>query len=234
MASTIKSIWQKVIALLNKSKRAGYPVDFGYKEVHVKDEMTCAVYLTMNELKRLNELKGLSKEAAAVRDRFLVGCFTALRISDYRRLTVKDNFVGDFIQVKTCKTGVSVTIPIHPTIREIVARNGGEIPSIPTQQAFGKTIKRVCKKAGIRDKVLWERTVGTKIVRKKMEKWELVASHTARRTGATNMYLAGIPTARIMLLTGHQTEQAFFRYIRIVREENAKTLAEHNFFKGKY
>ena len=36
---------------------------------------------------------------------------------------------------------------------------------------------------------------------------------------------------RIMLLTGHKTEQAFFKYIRIEKEENAKILAEHIFFK---
>jgi integrase len=79
--------------------------------------------------------------------------------------------------------------------------------------------------------VLYERTDGTKVVRKRMKKYALVSSHTARRSGATNMYLAGIPVARIMLLTGHKTEQAFFKYIPIGKQENAKTLLEHNFFQ---
>jgi hypothetical protein len=47
------------------------------------------------------------------------------------------------------------------------------------------------------------------------------------------MYLAGISPARIMLLTGHTTELTFFNYIRIAKDENAKTLAEHDFFKEK-
>jgi hypothetical protein len=34
-----------------------------------------------------------------------------------------------------------------------------------------------------------------------------------------------------MLLTGHKTEQSFFRYIRIAKAENALTLADHPFFK---
>ena len=59
----------------------------------------------------------------------------------------------------------------------------------------------------------------------------LVISHTARRSGATNMYLAGIPTFRIMLLTGHTTEESFFKYIRIGKEENANVLSEYPFFK---
>jgi len=77
---------------------------------------------------------------------------------------------------------------------------------------------------------LYERTIGLKVVRKRMKKYELVSSHTARRSAATNMYLSGIPTARIMLLTGHTTEQSFFRYIRIEKEENANILAESIFF----
>jgi integrase len=71
-----------------------------------------------------------------------------------------------------------------------------------------------------------------KIVRKRVKKYALVSSHTARRTGATNMYLAGVQTFRIMLITGHTTEQSFFKYIRIEREENARVLSEHPFFKG--
>ncbi|MDR2293186.1 MAG: site-specific integrase [Prevotellaceae bacterium] len=233
MMSTIRNIRQKVSAMINKAEKRGYLVERGFENVVVKTEDSCAIYLTVDELKRLNELKSLSKQAQAVRDRFLVGCFTALRISDYRRLTVEDNFNFDkgFIQIKTQKTGVVVTIPIHPIIYDVLKRNKNVLPVMPTQQAFGKTIKRICKKAGIADEVLWERTVGARVVRKKVKKYQLISSHTARRSGATNMYLAGITTARIMLLTGHQTEQAFFRYIRIAREENAKTLSEHDFLK---
>jgi integrase len=233
MMSTVRNIRQKVAAMINKAEKRGYAVERGFENVVVKNEYSCAIYLTVEELKRLNELKGLSKEAKAVRDRFLTGCFTALRISDYRRLTVEDNFNLDksFIQIKTQKTGAQVQIPIHPVVWDILKRNKNALPAMPTPQAFGSTIKRICKKAGITDEVLWERTVGTRVVRKKMKKYQLVSSHTARRSAATNMYLAGIPAARIMMVTGHQTEQAFFRYIRIAKDENVKTLSEHIFFK---
>ncbi len=232
MSSTIKDIFQRVSCMLRRAERAGYAVNLGFERVTVKQESSCAVYLTLEELDRLNNLTGLSREAKAVRDRFLVGCFTALRISDYRSLTV-DNFVNNTIQLKTQKTGEFVVIPVHPVIYEILKRNEDKLPKMPSQQAFGATIKRVCRKAGIDDIVIWERTVGHKVVRKRLKKWQLVSSHTARRTGATNMYLSGIPTARVMLLTGHKTEEAFFKYIRINKMENAKTLLEHEFFKRK-
>lgn len=65
-----------------------------------------------------------------------------------------------------------------------------------------------------------------------VEKWELVTAHTARRSFATNAYLAHVPTLAIMKITGHSSEKVFLRYIRISQEDNARQLQEHPFFKG--
>ncbi len=233
MQNTIKTIIDKIAAMIKRSGRQGYPVNYDYECIQVSGEDPNAVYLTVDELNKLNELGGLSKQSEAVRDRFLVGCFTALRFSDYSTINTSNIIKGNF-EVKTKKTGTKVIIPIHPIIIDIIKRNKGDLPSLPSQQSFGKTIKRICKKAKIVHEVLYERTIGTKIVRKKMPKWELVSSHTARRTGATNMYISGIPVFRIMLITGHRTEQSFFKYIRIGKEENAIELKNFLFFKNDY
>jgi integrase len=55
-------------------------------------------------------------------------------------------------------------------------------------------------------------------------KAELVTTHTARRSFATNLYRAGVPTRTIMAITGHQTEQAFRLYIRLNADEHADIL----------
>lgn len=89
------------------------------------------------------------------------------------------------------------------------------------------------KKIGFSKKLLYERTIGHTRVSKLIPKYQFISSHTARRSVATNMYLSGILTFRIMLITGHKTEKSFFRYIRITREENVKVLARHKFFTGK-
>jgi integrase len=228
MLNTVYTIWSKVVYLLGKAaKQHNLTLDCDNIVVHREDAN--AIYLTLEELSRINQLKKLKKEENAVRDRFLLGCFTALRYGDYSVLTSK-NIVGNNIEVKTRKTGAKVIIPIHPIVQEVFNRNGGELPSLPSQQTFCKIIKCVCKAAGINSEVLYERTVGHEVIRKRVKKYELVSSHTARRTAATNMYLAGIPIFNIMLITGHTTEQSFFKYIRINREENAKTLSKHNFF----
>ncbi len=61
-------------------------------------------------------------------------------------------------------------------------------------------------------------------------KYELVCTHTARRSFATNAYKAGVPTIAIMKITGHTQESTFLRYIKVSAEENAEMLAKHPFF----
>jgi len=57
-------------------------------------------------------------------------------------------------------------------------------------------------------------------------KYELVTSHTARRSFATNLYRRGIPSTQLMLLTGHRSESSFLRYIKVSREDNARDVAK--------
>lgn len=229
--STVRNFYQKTISALHKAQNAGYRTNLEpFSEFKVTNEDSCAVYLTIHELKQIEMLQ-LKKESAQVRDLFIIGCFTALRYSDYSKLS-EENFCDRILHIKTRKTGISVTIPVHPVITRIIERNGGYgfLKYRNSQQNFNKVIKNVCKKAGITQKILIERTEGFKVVRKLVPKYQLISTHTARRSGATNMYLAGIPPFRIMLITGHKTETAFYRYIRIQKEENARDLMSHPFF----
>jgi len=88
----------------------------------------------------------------------------------------------------------------------------------------------LCKMAGIKSRHLITITKGGVRQAQYYEKWQLVTPHTGRRSFATNMYKAGFPVKSIMKITGHRTGAAFFRYIRIDKEENAETLAASPFF----
>jgi integrase len=63
------------------------------------------------------------------------------------------------------------------------------------------------------------------------KRWELVTSHTARRSFATQMILLGFQPSEIMPITGHSSLTEFMKYIRIDREQSAKEMAQHPFFK---
>ena len=92
MINTVSVILEKIKTILHKAQRMGYDVNTDFERFSVKKEDTNAIYLTIDELNCINKLKNLSKEAKAVRDMFLIGCFTAMRFSDYSNLT-SDNIV---------------------------------------------------------------------------------------------------------------------------------------------
>ena len=97
---------------------------------------------------------------------------------------------------------------------------------------MNKYLKEICQLAGLDEKVRLAITRGGLRVDKTFRKYELVTVHTARRSFATNMFLAGVPSISIMKITGHRTEKAFLRYIRISQEDNARKLAEHPYFES--
>ena len=216
--------------MLNKAEKSGYTVVNVLSEFPFKAIPCSAVYLTIEELNKLSNLN-LRKESAQVRDLFLIGCCTALSFSDYSRLE-RDNIHNNNIRILTQKTKEEVVIPLHPLVREVLKRNEDYsfLNYEKSLQNFNKRIRSICKKADIDDIVMSEFKEGNKIVKKKYKKWEMVSSHTARRTGATLMYIAGIPLYRIMLITGHTSESSILRYIRIRKEENAEELSNHPFF----
>lgn len=230
-SDTIRRFVEQIRMILARLERRGEKVRLeALKELSIPKDESAAVYLSMQEIERINALY-LHKDSAQVRDIFIVGCLTGLRYSDYSRLS-EDNFVNSNIDILTKKTNTRVVIPVHPLIDDLIARNNGYgfLRYNKSQQNFNMRIKYICKKAGIDEKVHYECTEGFRRVKHTKRKYELISSHTARRSCATNMYLSGIPTARIMLITGHKTESAFFAYIRIRKEENAEELRAHPFF----
>lgn len=211
--------------------------------------MNDAIYLTSKEIEQLHKVK-LEGTMAAIRDRFVIGCVTGLRYSDYSRFGPGHLHSG-IISILTKKRNKKVVIPVHRFVVEILRRNKNELPEAATLRYFNMMLPSIGLKAGIRTPVQVERIEiekpagfnacdliedfdqGNRRIVKTVTipKHELITTHTARRSFATNAYLAGIPAAKIMLITGHTTENSFFRYIRIGATENAKELKGHEFFK---
>lgn len=231
MLSTIKASFGKITALLNKADRRGYAVDRTFSDCEVKGEDCESVYLSIIEIARIYYYTGLKAKEEIVRDYFILGCLTGLRFSDYSKLG-RSNFQGDLLVVRTKKTGVLVKVPVHTFVREIFEKYEWKLPACHCIQAFNRQIKNICKKIGLDSPVTYNRTHGYDVVSKTVPKYELISSHTARRSCATNMYRENIPTWIIMQITGHRTERAFFRYIRITQEEAINSLKGHKFFSA--
>lgn len=129
---------------------------------------------------------------------------------------------GDrFIKIITIKTKELVIIPCNTVILQIFDKYKDSPNSLPrsySAQKFNEYIKEVCEKADLKE-------TGRLSTDPERQMFECVTSHTARRSFATNLYLDGYPTLEIMKITGHKTERAFQKYIKVSKLDAAKRLS---------
>lgn len=186
-----------------------------------------SIYLTREELDRFMnvDLGKRRKCYEYARDIFYVGVCTAQRVSDYanissrnmRRLNAGDKGKkkNEFttIEIIQKKTGNKVSIPVSASLERVLQKYGWELPRIP-EPRLNKYIKEVGRLAGINSPVEIVRTNGGIARKVILEKHELICTHTARRTGATLMYLSGMDIYDIMKITGHTSPAILKKYIK--------------------
>ncbi|GAB3662219.1 site-specific integrase [Echinicola sediminis] len=239
----INSVGKHIMVIktfLNYATEHGYNNNMYFKSSKFKAHNVTgfSIYLNEDELKKMYE-KDLSKipHLERVRDLFMVGAWTGLRFSDFT--TIKpENIQDGFLHIKTQKTGEKVIIPIHPTVKAIMAKYDGKYPnSLPppiSNQKMNEYIKDVAKEIDCFKVIVEAEHIkgGLKVIDNK-PKWEFISTHTARRSFATNVYKSGFPAISLMKITGHRTESAFLKYIKVKPEDVAVQLAEHwgNTFK---
>ena len=216
---------KRIKTAMNEAYKAKLHDNTDFKIFRKEVVDTDNVYLTTDEVEAIAALP-LNNGMDKARDLFLLGCHTGMRYSDYSRITLDDIHDGIIHNINK-KTQAVVEIPAHPRVISILKKHDGAAPII-SQQKFNAFIKDICRMAGITDKV----TLRAKGSSSSMEKWEAVTSHTARRTGITNMYKAGVPIYRCMMISGHTTEKVFLQYIKITQKENAELLRSNPFFNS--
>jgi plasmid stability protein len=228
----------KVFMRVAGDKKLHENFEFQNKRFKKITENTDSIYLRDAEIEQmfrldLSEYPDLEK----IRDLFVIGCYTGLRFSDYNKIVpqnIRHNEKGTFLYAKPQKTNERVVIPLHWIVMAVLERNDDRIPKLVSNTEMNRGLKQIGKLAGIDELVSIVITRGGLRMDLTYKKYELIGSHTARRSFATNMYLADIPPISIMKITGHKTEMAFMRYIKISQEDNANKLIDHPYFsQGK-
>ncbi len=227
---------------------------FSTKKVQETDKAK-EIYLTEQELQALYEMK-LDGLKSVVRDVFLVGCYTCQRFSDYSRLE-RENFVTTpkgtkVVRIVQEKTGNTVVIPIlNNNLLCIAEKYNYEIPKV-SDVILNRYIKKILKELSktVPSLAKLERTVLTMRERTMEERGEvsfmrdakgyvvkprfdLVSSHTARRSGITNLYLTGLfDEVQMMSVSGHKDAKTFREYVKLSSDEIADTIAKKLADKG--
>ena len=184
----------------------------------------------LDKMLQLDLKQGLER----ARDLFVIGCWTALRVSDLMKIEqveVMTDAEGDYLQVPSTKVkGTYVELPVHPHVQQIRERWGGW-PRTMNDQIFNERIKTICKQLGMTEKVKGWKMKKVKIKGKEVMRYveglyptyELVSAHSCRRSFATNFYgILDAPT--IMAATGHTSERTFLKYIHKKPAVNRRNL----------
>lgn len=175
-----------------------------HKELKAKRVPSEQVVLNADEISRIENYKPKSEKERWVKAQFLCEYYCLARSSDIQRLT-PENIQGDFITYVSQKTKIATTVPMHKNFPKYFKQRGKTLD----RASFNRIIKRICMKCEIDDEVkLFYH--GKEQLRKK---YELVGSHTARRSGATELARRGVPISTISKMMSHTNEIITSRYI---------------------
>jgi integrase len=150
---------------------------------------------------------------------FLIGCYTGLRWSDVIALKpghIKKSEKGEYLHLITQKTRQLVKIPIRPKLRPLLDRLvAGNLKPV-TNQLQNRQLKTVAEKAGVNEPIHITTFSGAqRRDNPPVPKYELICTHTARRSFVSLSLAAGAPPEVIRQVTGHKTVRAFERYVSV-------------------
>jgi integrase len=198
------------------------------KKFKVLREKTDGIYLTETDLTKLYAFDfSHNPRLESVRDMFVFGAWTGLRVSDFKSIKPENiREIGNetFISKLTKKTKTVVYIHCNPVVMEIFEKyknNSNRLPKGISDQRRNDYIKEACRLAGLTDR-------GRLVSDPDAELCDLVTNHTSRRSFCTNYYLQGFPIYELMKISGHATEKAFMSYIKTTSFDAAKLMAIHN------
>lgn len=224
--NTIGKLVKNLKAFLNDRMRRNRikPVDLSAFKV-IQEEVD-HIYLTADEIQAIAAVDCKEDvELERVKDFFVIGCLTGLRFSDISRIRPEYLDNEGFLNIRQKKTSGRIVIPLRKQVKEVLAKYGGQAPDIDSF-TFNKRIKELGDGAGLHQKVEIEHKRGTIKEAQLLEKYKLISSHTCRRSFCTNAYLDGIDVQLIMKISGHKSEKAFRRYLKISNYEAAQKLKE--------
>lgn len=180
-----------------------------FHEVELTRKPVHRAYLTLDEIKSLQDLKGLSDSVERNRDLFLFACFTGLAYNDIKNLKrihiVVDPDGDKHIETYRGKTNVLSYIPLIDAAEQILLKYSPTsdcrdfIWYVPSNQKLNQSLKVIAKLAGIEKNLFM---------------------HLGRHTFATTVTLSrGISIESVSKMLGHTTLKHTQIYAKIVNSK---------------
>jgi integrase len=193
-------------------------IDFDVTGIKIRNFKKQIIVLDTEELAALEGVE-VSAEYQKSKDLFLLGCYTGLRISDLKRLSV-DNIHNGFIEITLLKNNRKVKIPVIQQAREILDRYEGRPPCV-IEQVLNRHIKTVCEKAGMTQRVSVDTMKAGQRISKTFPKHDLISSHTAGKTFISTVgpHRFKLSPAEIAAIVGKDLKTLLNSYFDLPGEE---------------
>lgn len=129
-----------------------------------------------------------------------------------------EHIQADRLRVTTQKTRTTLTVPVRPEARPLLARvSEGTLRPLANQKLNGH-LKELARLAEIDAPTERVRCAGGQRRAHTAPKYEFVTTHTACRTFVTLALEAGVRPDVVMRITGHKSLTAFQRYVNVTED----------------
>ena len=210
--STKNNYRKSIMSFLNwlKAKRISNivnEIDFGKFVEPVKD----IIALTEDELIILENAK-LTPALQKHIDIFLIGCYTALSISDIKNIS-KEKIEDGHIHTRRIKTDELLKIPLIIEAKQILEKYDYNFKSY--NETSGRVqLKKAFKELGLNRKVRITSKVGNRrTIDKMVPLHQEISWHKARKTAITTLLSKGVDQSLVMMISGHKDLRSFRKYI---------------------
>lgn len=226
--NAVNKMLRMVKEFMRWSLLRGYHTNIKYQNFKsLKSDEVEVVALTKQEVERLQAYDFSDRPAfERVRDCFLFQIAVGQRYSDASRFR-HDAVHDDCWSFKVEKTGRTLKIPLLPMALHIIEKykDLGHLPFLSNQK-MNQALKEICKIVGLDRRIERTRSSGNKQIRETLPLFEVVGTHTARRTFVSLAIAYGIEATIIQKVTGHKTLSMMLRYLDVTSETTKKALEE--------
>ncbi|MEI6766372.1 MAG: tyrosine-type recombinase/integrase [Bacteroidota bacterium] len=227
---------------MNWATKKKYNTNFTYKDclpdLKGTDREGKIIILDWDELMNLHHLEIGKDYLERVRDVFCFCCFTGLRYSDVQNLK-RSNIKENQIEITSIKTDDDLIIDLNDHSKAILAKykdapfeNDKCLPVISNQK-MNDYLKELGKIAGLKSPETIVYYKGSERFEETFEKWQLLSTHSGRKTFVTNAIFLNIPSEIIQKWTGHKDHKVFEKYYKIIDKKKRTEMKKFNRSKPK-
>jgi integrase len=223
--NTIRKNFQFIKSFLRWSLEREYHKNIKFENIkNIKETEADTIALTLQEINKIRDCEGLNDRLKHVRDIFLFQFYTGQRYSDIEKFNISD--VKDNIwHLRQAKTKKLIEIPLFDQAVKILQSYNNKLPIISNQK-MNEYLKELGQIAELNDIVTVTRFVGAEEITKQVKKYELLCTHTARRTFVSIASYNNVNQQVIKAMTGHGSDKMVNQYFKKNNQETLKAIQE--------